>query len=317
MRAAAILVLLAVPACWAQAVISAHSGLVNFVQGDVQLADRAVKLDGAIFPEVKLGQTFSTRDGHAEILLTPGVFLRLGRNSSFRMISNQLTDVQVEILNGSALVDANEIREDNRITVKVGDSETLLLKKGLYQFNADAGQVRTFAGKAQVSDASNSTELKGGRTLLLESLLTPEKFDKNKSTDELLAWSKQRDQRLAVANMSVARSLGSSSLSSSLWAWDPWMGAYTFLPQSGYGYNPFGIAWYSPRSVWISSISGNLYSSGISETSTSGGGVTSSISSSSGRSSIDQSGGIQSFPSHSSGFAGTAGGSSSGPSRSR
>ena len=157
--------------------------MVNFVEGEVQLADQPVKLDGAIFPEVKIDQVFHA-DGHAEILLTPGVFLRLDRNTSFRMISNKLTDTQVEILSGSALVEANEILKDNRIAVKMGEAETVLLKTGLYHFNADAGQVRTFAGKAQVSDASNSAELKGGRTLLVGSSLTPDNLTRtNRKTN--------------------------------------------------------------------------------------------------------------------------------------
>ena len=169
------------------------------------------------------------------------------------MISNKLTDTQVEILSGSALVEVDEILKDNRIAVKMGDSETVLLKTGLYHFNADAGQVRAFDGKAQVSAASNSTELKGGRTLLVASSLTPDKFDKNKSKDELYLWSEQRDYRLALANISVARSTNANSFSigNSLWAWDPWLSMYTFLPRSGYMYSPFGIAWYSPETVWI------------------------------------------------------------------
>ena len=248
---AALIFLALVPAMWAQTVISAHSGLVNFVEGDVKIADRPVKLNGAIFPDVKVGQTLSTQMGHAEVLLTPGVFLRLGNNASFRMISNKLTDTQVEILSGSALVEADEILKDNRIVVKMGDAETLLLKTGLYHFNADAGQVRTFQGKAQVSDAANSTELKGGRTLLVGSSLTPDKFDKKKSQDELYAWSRLRDYRLTLANISVARGTSANSFSNSLWAFDPWLGMYTFLPHSGRLYSPFGIPWYSPATVWI------------------------------------------------------------------
>ncbi|MCU1335078.1 MAG: hypothetical protein JWO19_659 [Bryobacterales bacterium] len=252
MRTAVVLIsLIAVPAIWAQAVISARSGMVNYVEGGVQLAGQPVKLDGAIFPEVKVGQIFSTQAGHAEILLTPGVFLRLDRNTSFRMISNKLTDTQVEILSGSALVEADEILKDNRIAVKMADSETLLLKTGLYHFNADAGQVRTFDGKAQVSDASNSTELKGGRTLLVGSSLTPDKFNKGKAKGELYAWSQQRNYRLALANISAAHGTNSNGFSNSLWAWDPWMGMYTFLPRSGHLYSPFGFSWYSPASVWI------------------------------------------------------------------
>ena len=152
----AIVLFALVPVTWAQAVISAHSGMVNYVEGDVQIAGKPVKLDGAIFPDVKIGQVLSTEDGRAEVLLTPGVFLRLDNNTSFRMISNKLTDTQVEILKGSALVGASEILKDNRIVVKTGNAETVLLKSGLYHFNADAGQVRAFDGKVQVSDGSNS-----------------------------------------------------------------------------------------------------------------------------------------------------------------
>jgi len=251
-RTAVVLVaMLAVPAAWGQAVISARSGMVNYVEGGVHIAGSPVKLDGAIFPEVKIGQTLSTEAGHAEILLTPGVFLRLDRNSSFRMVANKLSDTQVEILTGSALVEVDEILKDNHIAVKMGDSSTVLTKNGLYHFNADAGQIRAFDGKAQVSAASNSTELKGGRTLLVANSLTPDKFNKNKSKDELYLWSEQRDYRLALANISAARGIKTNSYTSSMWAWDPWLSMYTFLPRSGRVYSPYGFSWYSPATVWI------------------------------------------------------------------
>jgi hypothetical protein len=251
-RAAVVLVsVLAVPAAWAQAIISAHSGMVNYVEGVVQIAGNPVKLDGAIFPEVKVGQTLSTEAGHAEILLTPGVFLRLDRNSSIRMVANKLADTQVEILSGSALVEVDEILKDNHIAVKMGDSSTVVAKNGLYHFNADAGQIRAFDGKAQVSAASNSTELKGGRTLLVGNSLTTDKFNKNKSKDELYLWSEQRDYRLALANISAARGINANSYASSMWAWDPWLSMYTFLPRYGRIYSPYGFSWYSPSTVWI------------------------------------------------------------------
>ena len=243
--------LLPLPSLHGQAVISAHSGMVNFVEGQVRIAGQPVKLDGAIFPEVKVGQTLATQAGFAEVLLTPGVFLRLDRDSSFRMVANRLTDTQVEILSGSALVEANEILKDNRIRVKMGDSETALVKRGLYHFNADAGQVRTFDGKAEVLAGDKSTELKGGRTLLVDSSLDVDKFDKKKAKGELYAWSQQRDYRLELANISAARVTNRKSLTSSMWAWDPWLSTFTFLPMSGYGYSPFGFSWYSPATVWV------------------------------------------------------------------
>jgi hypothetical protein len=318
-RAAAILLALAVPACWAQAVISARSGLVNFVAGDVQLEGQPVKLDGAIFPNVKVGQILSTRLGHAEVLLTPGVFLRLDKNTSFRMVSDKLTDTQVEILRGSAMVEADEMLKDNRIAVKLGDSDTLLVKTGLYHFNAEAGQIRTFTGKAQVSDGSHSTELKGGRTLLVGSSLTADKFNKNKSKDELYAWSAQRDYLLERANISSARTHNSKGLSASLWSWNPGYGMFTFLPSAGYVYSPFGMYWYSPASVWIVSQPGNYggYGGGPAgniSASTSSLGNTSTRESTLATRSSGGSPGMGSSPSPSSGMGAASAGARSGPS---
>src|SRR5579864_3189337 len=135
--ACTLVVLTAVPGIWAQAVISAHSGMVNYVEGDVQLDGKPVKLDQAIHPNLKPGQVLSTYAGHAEILLAPEVFLRLGRNSSVRMIANELADTHVEVLSGSAVVEATELLKVIRITLKLGDSETVPVKTGLYHFSAN------------------------------------------------------------------------------------------------------------------------------------------------------------------------------------
>ncbi len=51
------------------------------------------------------GQTLATEDARAEVLLTPGVFLRLGSHSSFKMVSNLLSDTRLEVLSGTAIVE--------------------------------------------------------------------------------------------------------------------------------------------------------------------------------------------------------------------
>lgn len=74
---AALLALVAVPVS-AQPVISAKSGMIARVQGNVFLDDKAVEDSATHFPDVKEKQVVRTEDGLAEILLTPGVFLRMG-----------------------------------------------------------------------------------------------------------------------------------------------------------------------------------------------------------------------------------------------
>src|SRR3954453_19653372 len=85
----------------AQTVIGAKSGVINWVEGDVFLADKPYVMQPSQFSEVKENMVFRTEEGRAEVLLPPGVFFRLGENSSFKMISNRLIDTRVELLTGS------------------------------------------------------------------------------------------------------------------------------------------------------------------------------------------------------------------------
>src|SRR3954462_1876934 len=91
------------PGAWAQSVISAHSGVIHYVEGDVSVDGAPVHTKFAEFQDVKAGQLLATAEGRAEILLTPGVFLRMAENSSVRMVSNALADTRLEVVSGSAL----------------------------------------------------------------------------------------------------------------------------------------------------------------------------------------------------------------------
>ncbi len=57
---------------WGQSVISAHSGVIQYVEGQVTLDGTQLEQKFAEFPDVKVGQTLAAQDGRAEILLTPG-----------------------------------------------------------------------------------------------------------------------------------------------------------------------------------------------------------------------------------------------------
>src|SRR5581483_12433636 len=81
----------------AQSVISAHSGLVHFFDGSVFLDDQRLEQKTGKFDQINNGSELRTQDGRAEVLLTPGTFLRLGANSSIRMLSNKLEDTRVEL----------------------------------------------------------------------------------------------------------------------------------------------------------------------------------------------------------------------------
>src|SRR5258705_1387202 len=86
---------------FAQTVISAHSGLIHYAEGRVLLDGKPVEVKITNFPEVKENMELRTEDGRAEVLLNPGVFLRLAENSAVRMVANKLSDTKVEFLSGS------------------------------------------------------------------------------------------------------------------------------------------------------------------------------------------------------------------------
>src|SRR5947199_7156899 len=97
--------LIGASSAWAQSVISAHSGVIHFVEGQVTLEGQPVQPKFAEFPDVKNGQTLAAQDGRAEVLLTPGTVLRIGENSSFKMVSNSRSDTRLQVLTGSAIIE--------------------------------------------------------------------------------------------------------------------------------------------------------------------------------------------------------------------
>src|SRR5580692_8267320 len=84
----------------AQTVISTHSGVLYFFEGTVTLAGERLEQKFGRFPDLGEGRELRTGQGRAEVLLTPGVFLRIGENSAIRMLSDQLADTRVELLDG-------------------------------------------------------------------------------------------------------------------------------------------------------------------------------------------------------------------------
>jgi hypothetical protein len=66
-------------ALYAQSVLSARAGLLHYVEGEVLLDGKPAEVDLASFPSMKTGSVLRTADGRAEVLLNPGVFLRMAK----------------------------------------------------------------------------------------------------------------------------------------------------------------------------------------------------------------------------------------------
>ena len=65
----------------------ARPGSINYVEGKASIGTQELGPNSAGTIELEKGQTLTTEAGKVEILLTPGVFLRVADNSSVRMVS--------------------------------------------------------------------------------------------------------------------------------------------------------------------------------------------------------------------------------------
>lgn len=243
-------VLLSVPA-WSAA--PPQPGTINYIEGQAQLDNETLTDEAVGSVRLEAGQSVTTQNGRAEILLAPGIFFRLDRDSSAQMINPGLADTILKLKSGRASVEVAEIRPENNVRIEQGIAETRLLKPGLYDFDAGAGQIRVFDGKAQVRSGDRSIELKGGHELALQasSKLKARKFDKAESDDDFYRWASLRSSYLAEASVDQARTyIGDGGWGpgwyGSGWYWDPGFRAYTFIPADGIFYGPFGWGFYSP-----------------------------------------------------------------------
>ena len=224
-------------------------GTLNYVEGEARIGSQELNAKSVGSSDLEAGQLIATEKGRVEVLLTPGVFLRLDNNSEAEMISSSLTNTEVQLNKGRAMLEVAEIHKQNDIQIAQDGATTQVLKNGLYAFDANTGEVQVFDGKAEVSDKGKTIDLKGGRELNVASDAPrkAQKFDKKKDADDFYNWSALRSQYESEANMDIARYAPGAV--SPGWFWDPWYSAYTFVPGNGIFYSPFGWGFYSPG--WI------------------------------------------------------------------
>jgi hypothetical protein len=225
-------------------------GTLNYVEGQVSINGQVVNELSASSTQLHDGQVVATGNGRAEILLTPGVFLRLGDNSAVSMVSPDLARTEVELLNGRADVEVDQLYKQNNLLVKIKGDETRLLKTGLYAFNFENGTVRVFDGEASVLPVNGQQKpvvVKKGHELAVNGEREkPTDFDKKASEDALYNWSSLRSQYLGEANVQLASAYEGAPAFAPGWFWDAGLYGYTWLPGDGAFFNPFGYGFYSP-----------------------------------------------------------------------
>jgi hypothetical protein len=183
----------------AQKVVSARAGLISYLQGPVFVDAKRVFLKTTRFQQMENGQTLSTGRGRVELLLAPGVPLRLAENSQLRIEDTKLADTRITLQRGDALIEVVQLPEGDRIQVSVAETVTELTRPGLYRFGTVQNTLRVYGGEALVRSDTKTAPAKRGMSVALDPALTVQKFDR-KQTDSLHAWAARRSFELFIGD---------------------------------------------------------------------------------------------------------------------
>jgi len=225
--------------------LSARPGLVNYVEGEASAKPPAF---------INAGETFSTGNGKAEILLMPGVFLRLGDNSEIRMVTPSLVDTHLELLQGEAIIEAVGIIRGSQVSVAdngaaASGAAITIAANGLYRIRGQSAAV--YSGNMEVTLGGQAIKLGKGRQTQFVQPIRSEKMDMDEG-DELYAWSSVRSQYEAAASYQAARASAFSGQNQTGWlfydvfdTW-AWLPQRTFFSPFGWGFYPSGLAGSAP-----------------------------------------------------------------------
>ena len=190
------LVLMNVPAGQAQHIVSAKAALIQHTVGEVLLNGDLVSLSKGDYVQMQEGQTLRTAKGRAELLLAPGVYLRLGKNSQIRLFQGELDDTQLDFDRGIALVEIVDLEKGNQIRMQFEGGLVEFRKQGLYRLDTADDLLRVYDGEARVAFRNKQAKVKKGKMLRLNEELKVKKFDRDAAADAMHQWAAARSFEL-------------------------------------------------------------------------------------------------------------------------
>jgi hypothetical protein len=219
----------------AQSVISTHSGVVHFFEGNVYLGDQPLQPHLGRFQSVPQGGELRTVEGRAEVLLTPGVFLRMGERTAIRMVASDLADTRVELEAGSIVVDSGEPNLNTSVTVMYKGWKVHFLQKGVYRIDSEPPRLWVRQGQAEVlaGVGGQPVSVEQGMSLPFAGVLVAERASEP-SKDGLGDWSNGRSESITADNAITAQ------IDEDPGAQTADLDAFTYFPMLGVYYPPLG-----------------------------------------------------------------------------
>jgi len=211
-----VLVLVFSVSAWGQAVISARSGLIHFIEGSVFLDDKRIETAFGKFEQMKDGSELQTQNGRAEVLLTPGTFIRLDEITAIRMVSSQLQNTRVELLEGSVVVESQNGSAKGPISILYKDYQVQVREAGRFRMDAAPAQLKVETGHVEVFHAGDSVAMDAGSVLPFSGSLAATKQAGDSAADALDEWNTARSNSIFDADSEAGRA---NDLSSAVQSW--------------------------------------------------------------------------------------------------
>ena len=247
-------------------VISAKAGGINAISGQATVTGKGESdwQQLMITDDLNAGDRVRTGyDGRIEILLNPGSFLRVGSNSEVELSNNSLDNVEVQLIKGTAIVEATGPEKlDLNISISTPHTKLAIVRQGLYRLSVvpgDTTELIVRKGRVILSDDSHTKVKDGNKVVFSQTNTSVAKMTKEdkKREDDIDKWSAERAGTVARANRRITRDMMAMAFNRSydpfydlrysrgfgLWFYNPIAGCYTVLPWY-YGWrSPYGTSY--------------------------------------------------------------------------
>ena len=188
----------------AQSPYSRQAGLIFHVEGKAQVVGESEPLSSdKRLRHLKAGEHLRTQEGRVEVILAPGLILRVGEHTEFEMVRAHLSEITVRMISGSAILQVVSNAHSGSLSVLCGDKVVRFQKLGVYRLDVGAEKslgLKVFGGQAVVSANGFEQKVKKKWSLeLADSAGRPllAKFDRSQK-DSLDEWHHDRKAVIKV-----------------------------------------------------------------------------------------------------------------------
>jgi len=237
----ALVILIASTPVAAQSVVSTHAGVVHYFEGAVSIGGIPLQPQFGRFPEIAEGAELRTAEGRAEVLLGPGVILRVAEDSAVKMLSSSLSDARLEMVSGTAILESRDAQPGNSLVIVFKEWQVRVPQHGVYRIDSNPEQLRVYDGEVEVRAAQGTpATVKAGQTLALTSVLVPGET-LGAPGDGFNGWAFDRTEAIAADNAAAADIVDDPALYPDLAdASGLALAGYTYFPATAGSYMGYG-----------------------------------------------------------------------------